>query len=828
MDNSVAALAVSGSKLYAGGTFSTAGGVSASRIAQWNGSAWSALGTGVSNNVQALAVIGTDLYAGGLFSTAGGVTANRIAKWDGAAWSAMGLFAATGGINTLAVSGTTLYAGGYFFSTGPQNNPESVINVAKWDGSKWSYLGSGTGSSNAVQTLVASGTDLYAAGLSAAGSGAPPKVSKWNGTSWSAVGTQTTWYGALAIYALAVNGTDLFVGGSVQGLGDPFNSNIAKWDGSALSQLYQGINGKVGTLAVSGSYLYAGGAFTAADGVVVNGIARWDGATWTALGSGVNGSVAAILVNGADVYVGGSFTTAGGVAANRIAKWDGTAWSALGQGMSGTGSVSVSALAMIGTDLYAGGSFSTADGVTANGIARWDGSAWSALATGLGAGSVNALAVAGTDLYVGGAFSTAGGEAVSRIAKWNGSTWSALGSGYPGIVFSLAVSGTRVYAGGSSNLIFVWDGRSFFPYLSAPFSPVYTLLVSGTNLYAGGTYSSTMGYISSGIAKWDGNSWSALGSGIEVSLYQSPLPSVNALAIDAGNHLFIGGTGFTTVGRDVVSPNLAQANLPTPTPDIAVTQSSALSDGTGSVDFGPVVAGSGSAARTFTITNPGDADLSGLSISVDGANLADFMVSTLASTRFGPGGTLTFTVTYTPSAAAAGSAALHISSNVSGSKNPFDIALTGIGVTANQGWLQQYFGSTTGVGNAAPGADPNRNGIPNLIEYALGGDPTGNATGTSVLPAATVNAGGNCLQLNFKRWLDRNDVTLTVQAADDPAGPWTDLAQSANGGAFSVITPGASIAEVAIGNPRAVSVTDLFQISDPARPCRFMRLRVSQ
>src|SRR5205823_3890290 len=79
---SVSALAASGSDLYAGGHFSTAGGVSASRIAKWDGSAWSALGSGANGIVWALAVSGrgSDLYAGGDFTTAGGVSASRIAR----------------------------------------------------------------------------------------------------------------------------------------------------------------------------------------------------------------------------------------------------------------------------------------------------------------------------------------------------------------------------------------------------------------------------------------------------------------------------------------------------------------------------------------------------------------------------------------------------------------------------------------------------------------------------------------------------------------------------------------------------------------------------
>ena len=83
---------MSGTNLYAGGYFTTAGGVAANNIAKWDGSAWSALGSGMNGqpDVYALAVSGTNLYAGGCFTTAGGVPANNIAKWDGSAWSALG------------------------------------------------------------------------------------------------------------------------------------------------------------------------------------------------------------------------------------------------------------------------------------------------------------------------------------------------------------------------------------------------------------------------------------------------------------------------------------------------------------------------------------------------------------------------------------------------------------------------------------------------------------------------------------------------------------------------------------------------------------------
>ena len=50
---------------------------------------WSALGEGLDGIVFDLAAKDQSLYVGGLFSFAGGVSANRIAKWNGLAWSSL-------------------------------------------------------------------------------------------------------------------------------------------------------------------------------------------------------------------------------------------------------------------------------------------------------------------------------------------------------------------------------------------------------------------------------------------------------------------------------------------------------------------------------------------------------------------------------------------------------------------------------------------------------------------------------------------------------------------------------------------------------------------
>jgi hypothetical protein len=345
MDDTPQALTVynlgTGAALYATGEFTQADGVAAKYVAKWDGSHWTALGSGLASTTRALGYAlagfndgtGAALYVGGRFMTAGGIAANNIAKWNGTSWSPLAT-GTNGDVWALVGfndgTGPALYAGGAFSSAGSV----TAHYVAKWNGSTWADLGGGM--NNTVEALAAYN----------------------DGT-------------GLALYA----------GGNFTMAGNVNANSVAKWNGAGWVPLSTGLNGPVYTLTVfndgTGSALYAGGQFTLAGGVAVNNVAKWNGTTWSPVGpaSGWDSWVGALTVfdngTGPALYAGGLFTTAAGVSAMKVAQWTGSTWSPLGNWTSD----GIYALAPFndgtGPALYAGGEFTSIGAVSSSRIAKW-------------------------------------------------------------------------------------------------------------------------------------------------------------------------------------------------------------------------------------------------------------------------------------------------------------------------------------------------------------------------------------------------------------------------------------------------------------------------
>jgi hypothetical protein len=256
--------------LYVGGGFTTVGvsqsltpptGVTANRIASWDGNSWSALASGLNGIVYAMLWHGNNLYVGGDFTTAGGVPANYIAKWNGTSWSPLtpGGSGLDGIVRTIAIYNGGLYAGGDF--TG---------HLSRWDLTAQTWSNIGITADGRVRALAVLNDTLYAGGnfLTIGGINAR-RIAYYNGTNWFPLVWNTI--GGLSEGLTAADGSAGTSGAP------PEDSSFSMC--YALKPLGFGLEGK---LYVAGSFQGAGGwGYT-------KGIARWT-PPLSAGGSGLTG-----------------------------------------------------------------------------------------------------------------------------------------------------------------------------------------------------------------------------------------------------------------------------------------------------------------------------------------------------------------------------------------------------------------------------------------------------------------------------------------------------------------------------------------------------------
>jgi len=408
---------------------------------------WSALTSGItSTSTAAVYAVTIDnlgrVYVGGSFTTAGGVPATNVAMWTPGTSGSPGTWSALGSgtqnfVQSLAVDNLNrVYVGGIFTSAGGVANTKAI----------------------ALWTPAIQGNPGY----------------------WSSVGEGITQGLSLPfVNVITIRSTgDVYVGGVFIGLTNNGVSvsdtiNIAKWTPS--TGLWYTVGGGIyaTTASIGGvysiafdsteTYVYVGGAFSQVNynaPLTVNRIAkmRLSDSVWFQLGtdanvngvnltstSGSNSYVYSIAIDSSDtVYVGGNFISAGCGDGNPtytvpntrgIASWfpNSNVWGSVGVGLSssepnvGVSTIKIDNLDINNINIYAGGFFTTINATIVNNIAKYNAtSQWTTLDGGVTNSTSNAsifsLAINGLTVYAGGSFTTAGTAtqiSANNIAAWN-------------------------------------------------------------------------------------------------------------------------------------------------------------------------------------------------------------------------------------------------------------------------------------------------------------------------------------------------------------------------------------------------------------------------
>jgi hypothetical protein len=151
--------------------------------------------------------------------------------------------------------------------------------------------------------------------------------------------------------------------------------------------------------------------------------------------------------------------------------------------------------------------------------------------------TVSSLAVfdngSGPALYAGGIFRSIGGAHVRRIAKWDGSSWSALGNG---------VSLLTGAEDGVTAMEVFDDG-------------------SGPALYVAGDLRTAGTVTANRIARWNGATWSAVGSGMVGQTTGDDVPIRDLTVFDDGSGPALYACGdFTSAGNAPATNRIARWN----------------------------------------------------------------------------------------------------------------------------------------------------------------------------------------------------------------------------------------------------------------------------
>jgi hypothetical protein len=560
VDNTVAALALSGNTLYVGGAFSWVGPSTGGLVALDKHSATPVASfPKVTGYVYRAAADGHDgWFLAGNFTGVGGMPrycfAHILADGSVAPWNP-NPNRVPYGAGWLLASGNTVYvSGGFATISGKSRRYIAALDATTAEALDWDARADGFAVPYAVR-----GNTIYVGGLFnhiggelrhniAALDVVTGDAKTWNPNADGEVDAVVFW------------GRRLYVCGNFSHIGGKARSALAELDpetGLATDwnpNLEPFENSHVVTMNVHGDKLYVGGYFKKAAGQVRQSLAAFDLTTgrlteWDPQPSFAANNVPivfAVEADGHSIYLGGQFDHVGGKARHDAAEVDArtglaTDWDPNPEWIAYTFGVSHGTVVM-------GGEMKSVGVIPRHNLAAFD------LRTGrvkdwnpnIDGVFVRALAVHGGRLYVGGAFSNADGRPRSMLAALDTLTGAATDwkPDADDLVNAMMVRGDTVYVGGHFNHV-GGQARDYLAALDAttgaalPWNPspndfVDALTAIGNTVYTGGWFTRIGGADRNSVAAVDATSGSVLPWHVEARAVVSSFATI-------GNTLYLGG-----------------------------------------------------------------------------------------------------------------------------------------------------------------------------------------------------------------------------------------------------------------------------------------------
>jgi len=647
-----ATLLPNGKVIIAGGF--NGSGLTSAQIYDPTAGTWSATGALVTGRFNHTA---TMLPDGRMLVVGGGVTSTELFDSALGAWSATGALATVRQDHTatLLPNSRVLVAGGQNLSDGVAHTSAEIYDPAT---GAWDPAGPlAIGRFNHTATLLPNGKMLVVGGQNGPPASyqyfASAEIYDLATNAWSAAGSLSTARGQhtatllLNGKVLVVGGQNI-VGGSPQYLASAELYDPATGGWSPTGPLATGRSEHTATLLPNGKVLVVAGS----NGVDLTSAELYDPAngTWSATGAldpaGPRlGHTATLLPDGKVLIAGGYSPSLGGPQGNaRLYNPVAGIWSSTGPLGSGR-SYHTATLLPNGRVLAVGGSNGNG-GPPSNSLGNvtiYD------PGTGVWTAAVSLI----TSRYKHTATLLPDGR-VLVVGGWNSLAFSDL-------------SDATLYDGGLG-----FSGASQPQIVSASFDAAGKLALSG--------------------AGFRGTSSASGGNGGQDSPTNYPVVQLRQLDNEQSAFLLpdpaatVSATGFTSVPVApfsgfahvrVFANGIPSPAFPITFPEISVEQpvGTGIAHG-GTKSFETMFVGSPAVSLIFTIKNPNTFNLTGLTITKDGANAADFTVTANPTAPVPPGGSTTFTIQFASGTSGTKTAAIHIANNVAG-KNPYDINLTG-------------------------------------------------------------------------------------------------------------------------------------------------------